>query len=318
MRLLFLIVAMAGALDADCIAVEGTRIYGRDLAAAIPAFSALDSGAPIGFAPLPPMRRVFAARDLMRLAEQHEIRLADVAEVCFVRATQTLSPAQLRPILESAIEIPSATVEVVDFSRYPVPAGKIEFKRASLTVSADSTMPVLWRGRVVHEGGTSSSIWARVRITADRTWVEANTDLPAGRPIIAAQLTARSGQVGYLRIAPIASVPEIVGRKPVRTVAAGKTLVPGMLLEPAEVERGEVVKIAVEAGGAHLALEGTAVTAGQVGQTVMVRNPASGRSFPARVEAKGRVSVAVESKHEEAKTKISDGAGGDASAVIRR
>ncbi len=318
MRLALFILITAGYLGADCIAVEGPRIYGRDLASANPAFATLPPAEPIGFAPLPPLRRILGLRDLRRLAEKHDIALGEVADVCFVRTTRKLSAVELRPILEQALQQESATVEIEDFSRYPVPVGKVEFHLTGLMSSLNTTAPVLWRGRVLHEGGSSTMIWARVKIAVERTWVETVSSLAAGHPVTAEQLTIRSGPGGYLRVSPIASIAEIVGRKPIRSIAAGKTVFTAMLSEPAEVERGEPVSVAVEAGSARLAFESTAITSGQVGQTVLVRNPTSGRSFPARVEAKGHVSVAAGSKHENPKSKNTDLSSGNSRIAVRR
>ena len=44
-------------------------------------------------------------------------------------------------------------------------------------------------------------------------------------------------------------------------------------------------------GGARLELDAVAESAGSAGQTVRVRNPATGKVFEARVEGKGRVSA---------------------------
>jgi len=47
----------------------------------------------------------------------------------------------------------------------------------------------------------------------------------------------------------------------------------------------------VISGAARLAFTGRAETPGRRGDVVTVRNPASKRTFPARVEAKGKVLV---------------------------
>jgi hypothetical protein len=57
------------------------------------------------------------------------------------------------------------------------------------------------------------------------------------------------------------------------------------------VARGERVVVEVTSGAARLAFETTAESAGGVGNFVLVRNPANGRLFPAKVAAKGKVVV---------------------------
>ncbi len=57
------------------------------------------------------------------------------------------------------------------------------------------------------------------------------------------------------------------------------------------VARGERVVVEVTSGAARLAFETTAESAGGVGNFVLVRNPASGRLFPAKVAGKGKVVI---------------------------
>jgi flagella basal body P-ring formation protein FlgA len=86
----------------------------------------------------------------------------------------------------------------------------------------------------------------------------------------------------------------------VMTAAAGQTTESsrppqGRPLVPASqhngVARGERVIVEVTSGAARLAFETTAESAGGVGNFVLVRNPANGRLFPAKVAAKGKVVV---------------------------
>jgi hypothetical protein len=58
-----------------------------------------------------------------------------------------------------------------------------------------------------------------------------------------------------------------------------------------DVLRGEQVAVEVSSGGALLRLLGDAETSGHVGDSVLVRNPESGKVFQAKVEGKGKVMV---------------------------
>jgi flagella basal body P-ring formation protein FlgA len=64
-----------------------------------------------------------------------------------------------------------------------------------------------------------------------------------------------------------------------------------MLAAPRDVERGDQVAVEVSSGGARLAFEATAESSGRAGDSIVIRNPANGGMFQARVEAKGKVSV---------------------------
>ena len=68
------------------------------------------------------------------------------------------------------------------------------------------------------------------------------------------------------------------------------TAVPRLVAVP-RVGRGERVSVEVTSGSARLAFEATAESSGRVGNFVLVRNPANGRLFQAKVAAKGKVIV---------------------------
>ena len=69
----------------------------------------------------------------------------------------------------------------------------------------------------------------------------------------------------------------------------GRPLVP--ISQRQGVARGEHVLVEVISGAARLAFETTAESAGGLGNFVLVRNPANGRLFPAKVAGKGKVVV---------------------------
>ena len=53
--------------------------------------------------------------------------------------------------------------------------------------------------------------------------------------------------------------------------------------------RGDLIKVEVSSGGARLQLDGRAQADGRTGETIPVRNVATGKVFSARVSEKGRV-----------------------------
>jgi flagella basal body P-ring formation protein FlgA len=111
--------------------------------------------------------------------------------------------------------------------------------------------------------------------------------LLSGRPIERAQI----------RLEPYEGAPgmpdpsQIVGRAPRRPIPAGAAIEAWLLEEPEEVLRGEPVRVEVWSGRARLVLEGQAQSSGRRGETIAVRNPATGKIFSARVQDRGQVSV---------------------------
>lgn len=269
-----------------CQTIDGGRIFARDLAAASPMFSSLDPGVEIGSAPAAGVQRVMQPDELVRLARQFGIALAaPAAAVCFERATEPLTAERLLPALRQALNIDRARIEILDFSRFGVPPGTLEFSRSGLMPNG------LWRGRLLYEGSRSMPVWVKARISVEKTWIEAAETLPFGKAIEASQLAVRTGPRFPFEAPLVDSIDLAVGRRPVRTLAAGTPITPAMLAAAHDVERGDVVAVEVRAGAAVLAFQATAESSGRAGDSVMVRNPANGRSFLARIQEKGRVLV---------------------------
>jgi hypothetical protein len=148
-------VAVSGRLFA-CTTVEGDRIRGAELATADSRFAALDPSLDLGPAPLLGARRVFRAPELARFAAWHGVSETP-PEICFERAAQRLSADALLPVLRAALD--SEDVEILDFSKYAVPRGTLEFMRPGLAASG------FWRGRVLYGESRSAAVWVKIHRT---------------------------------------------------------------------------------------------------------------------------------------------------------
>lgn len=280
-----LVVAIAARAFA-CHAVEGERISGKDLAAANALFAGLDPDMAIAPLPLPGVPRVFHIVELMRLALRNGmVAPVSTKELCFERATEPLTAERLLPVLRSALGIDDAQIEIQDFSRLGVPRGKIGFTRDGLSATG------LWRGQVFYAEARSVPVWAKVRVTVDRTWVEALETLPTGRAIARGQLVERRGPRFPFGPKPVDSIDLAEGREPIRAIKPGEPVFASILVAPRDVKRGDKVNVVVESGQAKLEFEGTAETSGRPGELVMVRNPDNQRHFQARVDGKDKVLI---------------------------
>jgi len=83
----------------------------------------------------------------------------------------------------------------------------------------------------------------------------------------------------------------LVGRKPVRTLAAGTPVALAMLTIMHDVERGDRVEVEVTVGRAVLDFDATAESSGRAGESILVKNPDNGHSFLAKIQNKGHVVV---------------------------
>ena len=291
-RLLTVAIAGGAMLRAACVPVNSDRILGRDLAAADTVFGRIAPEEVIGFAPSPGHLRLFGPEELTRLALKYGVTAESFKQVCFQRITEPLTAERLIPALQKAIDMAGVEIQVFEFSRYPLPPGDLEFKRSSLPAAVPNVdSAVIWRGRLIGADRRSIPIWVKVKLLVERKWIEASTNLPSGRPIAANQVTTKTGkQFPFANPVPVA-IEDVVGRKPLRSIRTGQVIVPMMLKDPDEVERGDAVAVEVTSGGAQLRFEARAESSGHKGETVAVQNPVSGRRFAALVQDKGKVLV---------------------------
>jgi flagella basal body P-ring formation protein FlgA len=272
---------------ADCVPVPGERILARDLARAVPAFAALPPELALGYAPAPGSRRAYPAAELSRLAARYGLTVEPGVDACLVRPAGTLTRERVTAAMQATV--PKAHIEVLELSRQPVPPGEIHFPISGLS-TAPASEPAsarLWRGQVRQPGQDDFPVWAKVRVLVSGTRAVASEELLPGRPIERAQF----------RLEPYEGAPgmpdpsQIVGRAPRRPIPAGAAIEAQLLEEPEEVLRGEPVRVEVWSGRARLVLEGQAQSSGRRGETIAVRNPATGKIFSARVQDRGQVSV---------------------------
>jgi len=284
MRITLLFLAIAPAFA--CGIIDGERIFGKDVAAASPAFAALDAQLEIGAAPLPGVQRVLRADELVRLAKQNGISLDSPAgAICFERATEPLLAEQLVPILQKALGLDNLRIEILDFSRVGVPHGTLDFPKSGLMPNG------LWRGRVLYGESHSMPVWVKARITVDRTWVEAAETLAAGKAIEPSQLIVKTGPRFPFDTTLIESISMMAGRRPVRTLPAGTQITSTMLTVAHDIERGDNVAVEVRVGNAILNFEATAESSGRAGEPVQIKNPENGHLFQATIQNKGHVVV---------------------------
>lgn len=280
---------------AGCLALAPTAdsIGAGTLAPGYPEMAALPADTSIAPAPLPGVPRVFHPAELRRLAAIYHLSSAPQSDICVVRPVGPLDPEGLLETMRR--EWPEAHIELLEFSRQPAPEGVIHFSRGALHPgSGTSSNVALWSGWVQYGANRRFSIWARVHLTAQVQRVLALNDLSPGKPIEARDVlfAAREEPVGLVLTAVSApTLDQVIGKCPRQLIHAGDSVRPAWLEEPKLVLRGDTVKVWVSNGGAQLELDAQAEGSGAVGQTVLVRNPDSGRRFRARITAKDTLVV---------------------------
>jgi flagellar basal body P-ring formation protein FlgA len=277
-----------------CEIIANDRIFAEDLAQVLPAFSTKIPGdAVIGFSPAPGARRIFNSLELRRIGAPYGVSVAADAEACFEWSLQTLTDDGVRAAIRDSLQSPGARIDVLAISRTQAPAGKLSFPLSGLlasTLSGPDT-PVTWRGEVIYHGSRKFSIWARVKIAATMTRVVATQPILPGQTVAANQVRVETYDDFPLRNDIARNLEEVVGRMSRRPIRAGLPVFRVDLIEPLEVQRGDLVDVTAIQGAAQLRMPALAENQGRQGDTISLRNPRTGRIFRARIEGKDKALV---------------------------
>jgi flagella basal body P-ring formation protein FlgA len=292
MTFLILFVAVT-ALHARCLPVEGDRILARDVAALIPEFSKIPAEEVIGLAPLPTVRRVMSGGELVRVARKFGFSIAAPVDVCFESPTEVLTSGKVLEQVRASIAMDGVQIELIEFSRYPVPVGILSFPRSGLNVHPLLTGKsiVFWRGKVTYAGTRSFSVWARVRMSVTREMLVASETIRAGAVVTEEQVRVEAVNQFPFDNQTAVLAADVVGQVARRTITAGQIVMANSLAPAKEVIRGAEVAVVVRTSGAQLSLPARAESSGAVGETVSLKNPVNGRTFQGVVNGKNQVTV---------------------------
>ncbi len=284
-----LVLLLAVLQPLTCHLIKSDWIYGRDLAAAVPALASIPPDLKVGLAPIPGQQRIFRLTDLKRIASGNELPAEMSEDVCFAWDLAVPDRSQMFAAMQKELANRNPSIEIVETSLMPAPQGEYRFPLSGLIVGSDK--PSVWRGFIVYAGDKHFPVWARATVKVKELRVVAATDLHEGDSIRLNQLKIESYEGPVRREKYCIDPPRIEGLLLRRPVAAGTALMDDMLEAPREVNRGDIVNAIVQTDAARLEVQGVAEADGRKGQVISVRNPRSGRSFHAVVEEKGTVLV---------------------------
>ena len=293
-RYVQLLVLMAGTAF-GCEHVRADRITGGDLARALPAFLAIPAAAEIGYAPAPGSKRVFRPDELNRIAARFGLTATSDTPVCFDWELHLISKDTVVEAMRKSLDTPGARIEISRLSQTPAPIGEIVFPRRGLMAAsiAEPSTALMWRGFVLYNSGRKFDLWAEVKISASMPRVVAIRELAVGEPILSDAVRLETQEDTPLRNDIARHLDEVVGRIPLRGIPSGAPVFRTQLAEPFDVKRGDAVEVRAMSGRAVLTMEGVAESSGRKGDSVLLKNPASGKIFRGRVEGQRRVLVNV-------------------------
>jgi flagella basal body P-ring formation protein FlgA len=292
MRLLALILALLQPALAECHLLHSGIIYGRDLASHVPGLEQLAPEGVIGLAPLPGVERWIRPAEQVSIGKRFGLTASPRESICLRIATRQLQAIDfelaVKPLLNA-----EAKIEIVDWSRFEVPYGELEFRTSGITYvpARDPNVPALWRGTLKYFGDRRITVWVKLRVKEARRWMEAARNIKAGETLTTGDVLSKTGDVFPFPDSPKESTVDFSGRRVRRSLAKGMPLREVDLQPKTDVERGDEVLVRVENASSVISVQARSEQAGALGQEISLRNPTSGRLFRARVEGKGTAVV---------------------------
>ncbi len=273
--------------------VDGDRITARHLALADSRYARLPADTFAGFSPGPGSRRVMRIDELLRLTKASGADFVPEAEICLEWAMKTPEESPMAAAMRKSIPFPDARIQILESGKHLAPVGEIVFPLDALGGAdlAGSPQGAIWHGHVLYGDNRRFNIWARVRISVQFERVVASRTLKRGELIEAASLRMQRMEGFSLRRDFAKTFDEVVGWVPIVAIREGTTILKTQIEPPKEVEKGQILQVEAQQGKVYLKLEGLAETSGRTGELVLVRNPQNGRTFRARVQAPGKVTV---------------------------
>ncbi len=280
---------------AECLALIDDAITAAHLAPLAPAFSALPGPTRVAWAPAPGVTRWISRGELIRLGHQHGLAIpadSTATGVCIIRLVEPLDREKVLAAMRAAG--PAYEVDLISYGPKETPPGRLEFSAQTLPHPprpANRTLApplIQWRGRVVSAAGRFFPVWARARIVVRRPALVAVRPISPGE-IVAADAIERLELVDYPGWeAPLADPAVAIGRRARRAIAARSPLLAPLLALRRDIERGDSVTVELP-GEATLTAE--ADSPGRTGETILLRNPLTGRRFPSKVTGAGKAQI---------------------------
>jgi flagella basal body P-ring formation protein FlgA len=307
--MLFSLAFLLAAAEPSCLLVQGDSVLDSDLESVLPGSSVPAAGRPLMRAPVAGARRWIGAEELTRLlgVRASEVRIPPQG-ICLERVARHLEESLLRESLRKVIQDDTVSIEILDFSRYPLPEGQLQFSRSGL-IASPSTKPeraVLWRGRVLSDDRRSTPVWVRLRMYVERNLPAAAHELTPGRPLTEDDIIVTRRRIFPLQW-PVLDPGQVLGKAVKRRVAAGELLLTSILKQPRTVEPGDLVTAEVNHAGIRLRLPAIAETGGVDGELIWLKPAKGGRRFRGRIQEHGLVIVEAEDSDKKSSDSTSNG-----------
>lgn len=242
-------------------------------------------------------RRIAGASILARLQDagmdDERIRYSIPSSVRVRRAHQEIHPEEIRFHIEKSavdwLEAGDAIESIESPVRLRVPLGayaiRVRTPRAVGRHAHEADIEIEQEGQVVARGE------ARLRISSRRPVVVARRAVARGAMLTEEDIRVEKREVRGLPSSVLNHPDEVLGRLASVSLSPGAVLTARKIEVPLLVERGDLVRVAIENGGMRLTVPAEALDSAGLGERVRLINPTSGREFSAEVIAHGKARV---------------------------
>ena len=260
-----------------------------------------EEGAKLGLLDLSGFTRVTVHRTFTQPAEAPEpaeaaTPAANVESLTRGEAVTVYTPTTVQALIERTIakrigiDVGSLKVTFNDRDRallaQSAVAGRYEIEPlAEPTLGAVSFRVTAYHGTQPIDQGQTISARVQQRVIA----VVAAEKIGRGNLINRRQVRLREVLIDDARQAYLGQTALVTGQVAASTINLGDLITAGSVKLPVAVKRRQPVSVELNQGGIKITFNGTAQSEGAVGETIEVKNEATGHSFTATVVGRGKV-----------------------------
>jgi len=278
--------------SSSCLVVREDHVRIADLVTANASLRELDQSLAVFPSPLIGSIRRLGPVEWKQVAALRGYRMSDL---CIKRADRELPREEVVAAIQGQLQV-EVEWELIDFSRFRVPEGRVEFLRSDLLRQspAGASKAILWRGRVATEDGGHAAIWARVRMHVQRTVLVAARDLAPGSRLQPEDFVEESRNLFPFGGQEVPAESLRRGLEVRRAISKG-TLLAQSMVRPhlVQVKVGQTVRVVVATGEVRLEMAGTVEMSAKEGTQTWVRLAATGKKLRGTVQPEGIVFVEV-------------------------
>jgi flagella basal body P-ring formation protein FlgA len=289
---LYLLVVPGISRAEACVAIHGPSIAAGDLAPFLEPFRRLHPGFPVSPAPNPGLRRVLSPAMLNRILRtiSPQKPFESVGEgLCVIRESRLLSAEEFAAAAKEAFPGRQVEIEVIEYSRHPVGAGRVRFAAHRLPLVRDTSAPILWNAWVIEEDGGKRQVWAKLRLRETRSVFVAAREIRAGE-ILSPTNTRTELRTVFPEVNPMPAgelAARLSGSAALRTLPAGRAICPPDVMEVPVIRKGESIRLEVISNHTRVAIAATAQTTAYAGRRISVSTAFSPRPMVAVAQTHG-------------------------------